>query len=437
MQSNKKYYERIYMKYKFLTVSIPILIFIIASFYITAQFIQPSPKKEITIATGSKSGQYYQTALRYKELLEKEKVTVNIINTSGSIENLELVSTNKADIAFVQNGSVKNTTNIEALTSVYNEPLWIFYKKNLDDIEYIKDLNGKKISIGEQKSGTEDLSLEVLNTNGIHSENSQLFNYNSQEAKQQLINREIDAMFLVTSANASIIKELLQNKDISLFSFRRANAYSKKFTYLNTVNLYEGTINLHKNFPDEDKKLLATTALLVANKDFSDELIRILLKKVKEVHSEKSMFAKANEFPTLNGITIPINEEAERYMTYGDTWLEKIFPYWIASNLDRLKILLIPLLTLMIPIFKGVFPLYRWSIRSKIYRWYDELQELDLSLEGLKKDDMVKKIEELEALKKEIKDETKVPLAYMGEYYDLIMHIELIISKANIRIHGE
>lgn len=424
------------MKNKFLNVTLLMIILAIGLFYLTAQFIQPSPKKEITIATGSKSGRYYETALKYKELLEKEKVTVNIINTTGSIENLELVQQNKVDIAFVQNGSIKDTTNIEALASVYNEPLWIFYNKSLENFEYIKDLNSKKISVGEKKSGTEDLTLEILNTNGINSENSQLLNYSSEQAKDALIAEEIDAMFLVTSANTKIIKELLQDKDVGLFSFRRANAYSKKFTYLNTVNLYEGTINLQKNFPNEDKKLLATTALLVVHKDFSDELIRILLKKVKEVHSTKSMFSQADEFPTLNGITIPINEEAERYMIYGDTWLEKIFPYWIASNVDRLKILLIPLITLMIPIFKGVFPLYRWSIRSKIYRWYDELQALDLSLEGLDKEQLKKKLNELEELKREIKAETKVPLAYMGEYYDLIMHIELIISKANIRIQG-
>jgi hypothetical protein len=91
----------------------------------------------------------------------------------------------------------------------------------------------------------------------------------------------------------------------------------------------------------------------------------------------------------------------------------------------------------MIPIFKGIFPLYRWSIRSKIYRWYDELQALDLSLEGLSKEELKDKLNDLEKLKKEIKDETKVPLAYMGEYYDLIMHIELIISKSNIRIQSE
>lgn len=425
------------MKNRFFLVSIPIILLIILSFYITFQFVQPSPKKEITIATGSIDGEYYQTALKYKELLEKEKVKVNIINTSGSIENLELIENDKVDIAFVQNGTIKDEKNIQTIASIYYEPLWIFYNKNINQLDYIKELENKKISIGPQKSGTENLALKILNINGISSSNAELLNKNSTDSKNALINGEIDALFLVTSANSEIIKELLSNENIELFSFKRANAYSKKFSYLNAVYLYEGTVNLHKNYPNDDKKLLATTALLIANKNFSDELIRILLKKVKEINSGKTLFSKENEFPNILNITTTINEESQRYFTYGDTWLEKIFPYWIASNLDRLKILLIPLLTLLIPIFKGVFPLYRWSIRSKIFKWYDELQALDISLEGLNKEELKSKLNELEKLKREIKEETKVPLAYMSEYYDLIMHIELIISKTNIRIQGE
>ena len=278
--------------------------------------------------------------------------------------------------------------------------------------------------------------LRILDINGINSNNTNLLNLNTNDSKEALKKGEIDAMFIVTSPDSTIIKELLLDENIYLFSFKRANAYSKKFTYINSITLYEGTVNLNNNLPNEDKNLLATTALLVTHTDFPDELIRIFLKKVKEVNSSKTLFSEENEFPNLLNIEKNINEEAQRYLSQGDTWLEKIFPYWIASNIDRLKILLIPFLTLLIPISKGLFPLYRWSIRSKIYRWYDELQSIDLSLEGLEKEELKKKLVELERLKKEIKEETKVPLSYMGEYYDLIMHIELIISKANIRIQS-
>ena len=424
------------MKYNFFTVSIPILLLVIASFYLTSKFIEPSSKKEITIATGSIDGEYYQTALKYKEILEKQKVKVNILTSNGSMENIQLLNDKKADIAFIQNGidELKEQTHIKAIASIYYEPLWIFYKNDTYNMDYLIQLISKKISIGKEKSGTEDLALKILNDNGINKKNSQLLYNSTQEAKDLLIKGEIDAMFIVSSPNSNVIKELLENPDISLFSFKRAKAYSRKYSFLEATPIYEGTIDLYKNLPSQDINLLSTTANLIVRDDFSDELTRLILKEIKRIHKKKGLFETQNQFPNIDNLTIEINEDAQRYFTYGDTWLEKIFPYWIASNIDRLKILLIPLITLMIPLSKGFFPLYRWSIRSKIYKWYEEIHKIDLEAEDAKKEELKKYLEKIIALKKEIKAETKVPLSYMGEYYDLIMHLELIISKINMKL---
>jgi len=426
------------MKNKVLLVSLLILAFIIASFYITIQFIQPVPKKEFTIATGSKNGQYYKTALIYKEILEKQKVKVNILTSKGSIDNLQLIKEKKADVAFIQNGINydQKETQVSTLSSIYYEPLWIFYRNEKYTMDYIVELTSKKISVGQEGSGTNDLASKILSDNKIDNTNSSILNYSTEVSKEKLLKGELDAIFLVSSPDSAVIKELLENPDINLFSLKRAKAYSRKYNFLEPIKLYEGTINLYKNVPSENINLLATTALLVARDDFSEELTRLVLKSIKDIHNKKNLFEAENQFPNLHNITIKTNEEAQRYFDYGDTWLEKIFPYWIASNLDRLKILIIPLITLLIPLIKGTLPLYKWSVRSKIYRWYDELQALDLALEGLKIEELKSKLLEVEELKKEIKEETKVPLSYMGEYYDLIMHLELIISKLHSKINN-
>ena len=70
----------------------------------------------------------------------------------------------------------------------------------------------------------------------------------------------------------------------------------------------------------------------------------------------------------------------------------------------------------------------------KIYKWYEEIHKIDLEAEDAKNEELEKYLENIITLKKEIKAETKVPLSYMGEYYDLIMHLELIISKINIKL---
>ena len=424
------------MKYKFFTVSIPIVLLIIGSFYFTSKFIQPSSKKEITIAAGSIDGEYYQTALKYKEVLEKQKVKVNILTSHGSIENIQLLNEKKADIAFVQNGIkvLENQNNLQAIASIYYEPLWIFYKNEDYDMDYLIQLVSKKISIGEEGSGTKDLALKLLKNNGIDENNTQISNHSNQEAKELLLNGQIDAMFIISSADSKIVRELLENSSLKLFSFKRAKAYSRKYTFLESNPLYEGTIDLYKNLPFEDVNLLMTTANLLVNEDLPDELIRLILKEIKPLHNKKGLFEVENQFPNINNLSIKINEDANRYFIYGDTWLEKLFPYWIASNIDRLKILLIPLITLMIPLSKGFFPLYRWSIRSKIYKWYEQIQKIDLLLEDIKNDALKDCQKKAVDLRSEIKSETKVPLSYMGEYYDLIMHLELLITKIDSKL---
>ncbi len=423
------------MKYKFFTISIPILLLVIASFYITSKFIKPAPKKEITIATGTKNGNYYKTALIYKELLEKENVKVNLLTSEGSIDNIKLLKENKADIAFLQNGTIKShQEDIKSLASIYYEPLWVFYRNEGFSINYVIQLISKKISIGKEGSGTKDLALKVLEDNGINKENSQIFNYDANKAKDELIKGNIDAMFVVSSHNSEAIRELLSNPKINVLSFKRAKAYSRKYPFLEALTLYEGTLDLYKNLPDENINLLATTANLVVKSDFSEELIRLVLKKVKEVHEKKDLFAKPQQFPNNINMQLEMHEEAQRYFEYGDTWLEKIFPYWIASNIDRLKLLIIPLLTLLFPLFKGFFPLYTWTMRSKIYKWYEKVRKLDNNIETLEKKDLEEELKNIQKLKGEIQKETRVPLSFMGEYYNLQLHLDLIENKIEKRL---
>ncbi len=252
---------------------------------------------------------------------------------------------------------------------------------------------------------------------------------NSQDSKESLLKGEIDAMFVVSSQDSLIIKELLENPSINVLNIKRAKAYSRKYAFIEALDLYEGSLDLFTNIPNSNIKLLATTATLVANNTVPHELIRIFLKQVKSQHTQKGLFQQENQFPNLLNLNIDINEEAKQYLTYGDNFLEKIFPYWIASNIDRLKILLIPLITLGIPLLKGFFPLYIWSMRSKIYKWYKELKKYDSNLDDSSIKDLENKLKLLNALKNEIQEETTVTSSFMGEYYNLILHIDLIDRK--------
>ncbi|MDD2639453.1 MAG: TAXI family TRAP transporter solute-binding subunit [Arcobacteraceae bacterium] len=421
---------------KFFTLYLPLVLLVFLAFFITSRFIQPAPERKIVIAAGSVEGEYYKTALHYKKLLEEEKVEVTVLETAGSLENAQLIKEKKADIGFVQSGilSQNDSEQIESLASIYYEPIWIFYKNEGFSIEYVVQLISKKISVGGFNTGTSYLATQILNDNGLNASNTSLLNLSTQESKQKLLNGEIDAMIMVISPDSSTVEELLENPNINVLSIKRAKAYSMKYPYLENLTLHEGTMDLYKNLPYEDIRLLATTANLVVQKDFPFELIRLLLKKAKKIHAEKSLFAQFGQFPNINNLDTTINDEAFKYFKHGDSWLESIFPYWVASNIDRLKIMLIPLLTLLFPLFKGIVPLYTWTMRSKIYKWYDELNDIDKKIPSLSKDELKDTLSYLESLQTQISEHTKVPLSFMGEYYNLLLHLQMLITKIKSRL---
>ena len=110
----------------------PAIILALAGCFVAWQFVNPAPPDTITIATGQQGGAYLLFAERYQTLLAKEQITLNILETAGSVENLKLLETDgdSVDIAFVQGGiaSTAGNPDLLSLASLYYEPLWVFYR---------------------------------------------------------------------------------------------------------------------------------------------------------------------------------------------------------------------------------------------------------------------------------------------------------------------
>ncbi|MCH9813643.1 MAG: TAXI family TRAP transporter solute-binding subunit [Epsilonproteobacteria bacterium] len=410
---------------EFLKIWLPIIILIIGAFWFTAQFLKPIPNKEITIATGRSGGTYYNLAQKYKTLLEKEDITVNIVETAGSIDSLSLLKAHEVDISFVQGGTVDHnlSQSLESIASIYFEPLWLFTPKEKEKISYLKELQSKRISIGEQGSGTGALIEQIVKANKLKVKDTKLEYLGLLDSAKALKAGEIDAFFSVVSTHAPVILNLLSDEHIEAISLKRIKAYEQNFSYLKGITIYEGSIDLVNNLPKEDIHLLATTANLLVHKDLDDTLVRLFTKVVKKENN------RDDGFPSTEYLELPLNPQAKQYLLHGDTILEKFFPYWIAANMDRLKIMLIPLLTLLIPLFKGFMPLYRWRIRSKIYKWYKQLDLHDRRWEQYDKQTLHSGITEIEHLQQEIKADVDVPLAYMNEYYMLKTHVDFVLKK--------
>lgn len=403
------------------------ILFIFIFFYI--QITTPSPKTSLSIATASVGSDSYAYALSYKALLKDEGVELEVIPTNGSLDTLGYLHGKKVDIGFVHSGILLNKReyNVESLASVYYEPLWIFYRNDGYKINYLIEATGKNVGISITNDGTYDLAKKLSEENGLIENVNPLY-IQDNEALNKLKRKEIDIFLTLATKDNPSIQALLDDPKIELMNITRTNAYCQKFDYLKSLKLYEGSVDLYKNIPSNNINLLSTTQNLVAQPDLPGELIRIFLKKVHLIHQKQDFFQKSGEFINMNSIDTVMNDDAELYILEGESWLEKIFPYWIASNIDRLKLLIIPIIWLIFPLFKSIIPLYIFTIRSKIFKWYEQLDSINEKIKTGNYDHkaLLKEVEELQS---NIQQKTHVPLSYKGEYYNLIVHLELLEKK--------
>jgi len=234
---------------------------------------------------------------------------------------------------------------------------------------------------------------------------------------------------MVAGPEGRLLQQLLHRTDIRLMSMTRASAYTRIHHFLSVVTLPEGVIDLQANIPAADTQLLAPTANLVARHDIHPALVSLLLQAATQVQGPGGLFAAPGTFPSSSHLEFPLNEDARRYFRHGPPFLQRYLPFWTANLIDRLKVMLVPLLTLLIPLIKVMPPAYRWQVRKKIYQWYGELQAVDT---GTREEHSAATVESLLQRLDVLEDDVSkvnVPLSYADELYSLRLHIGLVRDR--------
>ncbi len=400
------------------------------------QFVDPAPPREITIASGSETGRYFELAHRLQYELRKEGVTLNILTTAGSEENLNLLTSEESpvSIAFVQSGMEEifdaGEVSLHGLGSLYYEPIWLIYRKSLE-VEFVSDLRNRKIAVGEQGSGTKAVAQFLLNENGLlfGAGKTELVEVGGEDAAARLESGEIDAGFFMVSAESDMIRRLIGIEGFDFLDMRRHEAYRARYPSLSSVPITEGLLDLKANLPPEDRVVLAAVATLVVNDQFHPSLTPIVLEAMKRVVSRGGVLEKRDEFPSKENVGYPLTKEADHYFEYGPPFLLRFMPFWAASLVDRLVILIIPLLVILIPLAKLAGPVYRWRIRSRIYKWYKFLRETDQKIiGGTIQENLDTERQRLEKLEDELAS-VEVPLSYSDELYHLRSHVEYVSRR--------
>jgi TRAP transporter TAXI family solute receptor len=410
----------------------PAVVLTLVGFLVALHFVEPAPPRRVVMATGGQDGAYYQLGLRYQKLLAEEGIQLDVRATAGAVENVRLLKdpARGVDVAFVQGGvlAAEDADHLRSLGTMYLEPIWVFSRAELTGLD-IAGLAGKRVAVGPDGSGTRALAELLLNANGITPAAGSRVPVSGQAAKEALEQRRVDAAFFVASVQAPVLQEIARRRDLRLMSFDRADAYTRQFPFLFKVVLPRGGLSLASDAPSRDVVLLAAAASLVIRADFHPALADLFLMSATRIHARPGLFEQARQFPSPDHVDVPLSPEARRYYEKGPPLLTRYLPFWMATLADRLKVMLVPLIALMLPLFKIVPPLYRWRVRSKVYRWYHDLDAIDHALATREAAaDLGYLHDDLDRVESEVRQVT-VPPSYRDNLYHLRAHIDLLRTK--------
>jgi TRAP transporter TAXI family solute receptor len=397
-------------------------------------YVRPAPPDTITILGGPTGSVFQRTAEKYQKILARDGVKLQILPSEGSVDNLKKLNDPavRVDAGFVQ-GGVSAGISVEKLVSlgtVFHEPLAVYYR-SAAPMDRFSDLNGKRLAIGREGSGTHALSLILLKANGIEPGSATtMMNLGGEDAAQALIEGNIDAAFLMgDSAAPPIMRKLMRTPGIRLLHIAQADAYTRRFPYLNKLVFPMGVFDFDENIPSRDVHVIGPMVELVARDNLHPALSDMLIETAREVHGRAGLLQRAGEFPAPLEHEFRISEEARRFYGSGKGFFYRTLPFWLASLVDRALVFLVPIVVLLIPGLKMVPKLYGWRVRSRIYRCYGKLIALERGMLSNtapgERDEMLGKLDDIES---EV-NRMKMPLAFADQFYVLRDHISFVRGR--------
>jgi TRAP-type uncharacterized transport system substrate-binding protein len=417
-----------------LVVGLPLILIVVVGFWLASRYIQPAPPNTLILATGGEGGAYQRFGAAYKDVLKRYGIEVIEQPSAGSTENLARLRNPDyvIDAAFIQGGTARAQEDdaIVSLGGLYNEPLWIFYRADLESddkaLTRISELRGRRIAIGSMGSGTRHLAMELLYANRLDDSNVRLLDLGGLGLAQAFATRRTDVAFVVGPPESASVWTLLHTPGLKLMSLAHAEAYTRRFPHLSKLILPRGSIDMATDQPPRDVQLLASTATLAVREDTHPALVDLLMQAMSEVHSGPGVFQRPGEFPRAANTDFPLSPEAARYYKSGTPLLQRYLPFWAATLVDRMVVMLIPLIALLIPVLKIAPGLYNWRIKSRIYQRYGELKFIEAEVEAdPTRQTRAEWLKRVDAIEHDV-NRLPMPLTFSDMVYTLRAHIGMV-----------
>ena len=405
----------------------PFIVLAVTLLVLAYWWMDPNPPKRVTLATGPAQSAYEEFGKRYTKALAAEGIEVITVPSDGSAANLQLLRDGKVDLGFVQGGTSDYTESDEeklsSLGSLFVEPVWLFYqeasarKSTLTaTLSALTQLQGLRINMGTPGSGVPSLMDKLLESNRIDTATLTISTLAQTPATVAFLNSELDAIVFASAPESLMVQMLLQTPGVKLMNFAQSEAYSRRFPFLSPTRLPRGVVDLAGNVPPEDVRLVAPTTALITRNTTHPALLQLFALAGNQIQGGAGWFKRAREYPNIENNELPIAKEAERAIKSGPPLLQRYLPFWVANVVERMWLAMGIIIAIMLPLSRIIPPMYAFRVRSRIFRWYGQLRDIEHRADEAKDTaPLLKELQELESRAAKV----SVPLSYTDELYAL------------------
>ncbi len=351
----------------------------LALLLIFLRFIFPAPPQHLRIAAGSQGSYFHDVASTYKTALAKEGISLEIVQTLGALDNLQLVNAGKVDLALAHDGLVQANAEPElrSLGSISYEPIWVFRRKGTPVLNDLTQLKGMRVNIGPEGSGVRFLSLQLLSLSGVTPQNTQFFDVSTMESIELLNSGRLDVGFFMDPPENQNIKSLFTSQEILEVNLKDADAFHRNLRYLHVTPLAASTIDMASAQPASEFRTVSVTNTVVVNRQLHPAIQYLMLSIMDKSHHAPSLISAEGEFPSDKDVGLPLSDEAEIFYEKGMPFLSQYLPFELASIVERLAKSLLPFLLVIFPILKFIPTIIKWHTSRKFSKLYKSLANVE------------------------------------------------------------
>lgn len=349
-----------------------------------AVYIDPFPPKSTYLATGQDGSSYKSIGENFQATFKGKGIALQLVPTSGLGEGLQGLDSkdSKVSASFLTAGteSLAKHPDLVSLGSIQYAPIWIFYRgetiQTTDPFEYFST---KKIAIGPSGNITNKIFRNLYRLNQKEEPlTSHIAELPFEQAADQLLAGQLDAAFIVDDFRSETIQKLLADRSIKILNFPLADAYIKKRPFLQKLVIPRGSIHLDSIYPSEDITILASSTILLIEKDMHPAIQWSYLLAAQDYGKRSdAFFSQSAYFPKNLDQSFPLSPVAARFYAHGTPEVFSYLPLWLANLIENIWAYVLAFFVIIFPAYKIIVSARLFPSEHLMNEMFIHLRELD------------------------------------------------------------